>query len=121
MLRWKVWRLPVVTSDTKQLVGIICRSDILSPLADTFGNLRRLGEDLERDEHIATLPKDVPFDDEDVPSEFFSDEAEAIIQFLDKAKGSDEQSDVDEDEEEQRMEADEVHFWWPSTVAKRTP
>lgn len=120
-----MWRLPVVTSDTKQLVGIICRSDILSPLADTFQDLRRLGEDLERDEHIATLPKDIPFDDDDVPSEFFSDEAAAIIQFLDKRQDPDlvfcrEQSEVDE-EEERQMESDEVHFWWPSTVTDRTP
>lgn len=120
MLRWKVWRLPVVTSDTKQLVGIICRSDILSPLTETFGDLRRLGEDLERDEHIATLPKAVTFDDDDVPSEFFSDEADEIIRFLEKSQDSDEQSE-EEDEEERRVEPDEVHFWWPSTVTNRSP
>ena len=52
MMKYKVWRLPVVTKETIQLVGVITRSDILSPILSTDKDVRTRGEDLARGEQL---------------------------------------------------------------------
>jgi len=83
MLQWKVWRLPVVDPVSKQLVGVLCRSDILTPILNTAEDIRTHGEEVEREEHMGMLKdekdeEDALADDEG-SAEFFSADADADV------------------------------------------
>ena len=105
MLQWKVWRLPVVEARTLRLIGIVCRSDILAPLLNTAEDVRTLGEDVEREEHIGMLRDEEDeknaFVDDEGSAEFFSADADAA------------------DDNEPRI--DDGHFFWPPSTDSRTP
>ena len=110
MLRWKVWRLPVVDPSSKRLVGIVCRSDILTPLLNTAEDIRTHGEEVEREEHIGMLrderDEEDAFADDEGSAEFFSADADAAA--------------VDDDDDDEPR-VDDGHFLWPSSTDSRTP
>jgi predicted transcriptional regulator len=83
MLQWKVWRLPVVDPVSKQLVGVLCRSDILTPILNTAEDIRTHGEEVEREEHMGMLKdekdEEDAFADDEGSAEFFSADADADV------------------------------------------
>ncbi|CAL54094.1 CBS domain [Ostreococcus tauri] len=111
MLKWKIWRLPVVTADKKQLVGIVSRSDVLTPLMNTAEDARTLGEMLEREEHLSQLEKmEVEFDEDSaMTAEFFTDAADAAL--------DDDFSD-DQDDQDNDVYPEDDQFWYPTTMTR---
>lgn len=132
MMKYKVWRLPVVTKDTIQLVGVITRSDILVPMCDTDEDVRRRGEDLAREEQLQRettveayrghLIRGEP-QLSDILLEYLADK-DILARFDDEDEDDDDSDeffseDADVMGERYKAPLDDNHLWWPKSSSAR--
>ena len=132
MMKYKVWRLPVVTKETIQLVGVITRSDILSPILGTDKDVRTRGEDLARGEQLQRETTEEAYRGHLIRGD--SQLSDILLEYLadkDISSRFDDKDDEDDDSDEffsedadvmgERYKAplDESNLWWPKSSNAR--
>ena len=132
MMKYKVWRLPVVTKETIQLVGVITRSDILSPILGTDKDVRTRGEDLARGEQLQRETTEEAYRGHLIRGD--PQLSDILLEYLadkDISSRFDDEDDEDDDSDEffsedadvmgERYKApsDESNLWWPKSSNAR--